>query len=286
MFACDPTPDPDSASGGTTYTNPVGPGLLMGDPYVLLHAGRYYLYGTTDPPVGFRCYTSDNLADWTEVGFAYRRKPDEWGDPPFWAPEVKCFKGRFYMTYSARDPGTDRLLTALAASDRPEGPYENLHAPWFDPGYSVIDADIFIDDDETPFLYFSRNGMQDGYSYGMIYGAPLKADLTGLAAEPILLMQAEQDWERINYAEKPLQRGPFRLKTGWRLLHDLLSQSHLSRWLRDRVCHGRASARPLDQEPPQPDRGNRPFHRLFRRWTQRDHGFAGRCRTLHHLPYA
>jgi hypothetical protein len=35
----------------------------------------------------------------------------------------------------------------------------DLHAPWFDFGYSAIDGHIFVDDDDDkPYLCFSRNG--------------------------------------------------------------------------------------------------------------------------------
>ncbi len=184
----------------------------MGDPFVLKHEGHYYLFGTTDPGMGFRCYTSTNLVDWQEHGFAYRRDETSWGAPPYWAPEVVPYQGKFYMTYSAGHPERGRLLTALAVSDRPEGPYQDLHAPWFDQGCSAIDAHIFVDDDGQPYVFFSKNGMQDGYSFGIIYGAQLQPGLSSLATEPVVLLEASQEWERINYAENRANEGPFVLK--------------------------------------------------------------------------
>ena len=86
-------------------------------------------------------------------------------------------------------------------SDRPEGPYKDLYAPWFDPGYSVIDADIFVDTDGTPYLYFSRNGSQNGYSYGIVYGVKLTRDLAKPVGDPVKLLEASQPWERINWAD-------------------------------------------------------------------------------------
>jgi len=200
----------------TTYTNPVGDSLFMGDPFVLRHEGRYYLFGTTDSNDGFRCYTSANLVEWETAGFAYRKNDDTWAQSLFWAPEVEYYGGRFFMTYSARDRATGRLLTALAVSERPEGPYQDLYAPWFDQGYSAIDAHIFVDDDGQPYLYFSRNGAQDGYSFGIIYGAALQRDLSGLVNEPVLLMEAEQEWEKIHYDVNRCNEGPFVLKKNGR----------------------------------------------------------------------
>lgn len=49
-----------------TYTNPVGGSVNMGDPFVLEHGSRYYLFGTTDPGEGFRCFTSHALVGWEE----------------------------------------------------------------------------------------------------------------------------------------------------------------------------------------------------------------------------
>lgn len=97
-------------------------------------------------------------------------------------------------------------------SDRPEGPYKDLYAPWFDPGYSVIDADIFVDTDATPYLYFSRNGSQDGYSYGIVYGVKLTRDLAKLVGEPVKLLEASQPWERINWADNRCSEGPTVIK--------------------------------------------------------------------------
>ncbi len=208
------------APAADTYTNPVGnKPVVIGDPFVLQHAGKYYLFGTNAPD-GFRVSVSTDLVHWTDAGYAWRKTADSWSDPPYWAPEVKYYQGKFYMTYSGRVRGSKpaRLLTALAVSDRPEGPYKDLHAPWFDPGYSVIDADIFVDTDGTPYLYFSRNGSQDGYSYGIVYGVKLTRDLAKLVGEPVKLLEASQPWERINWADNRCNEGPTVLKHNGRYL--------------------------------------------------------------------
>ena len=50
----EPAVDTPAAAGRDTYTNPVGEGLLMGDPFVARYGGTYYLTGTTDAGKGFR----------------------------------------------------------------------------------------------------------------------------------------------------------------------------------------------------------------------------------------
>jgi beta-xylosidase len=152
----------------------------LGDPFVLLHEGRYYLFGTTSSNEGFQYYTSHDLVHWTPGGWALRKTEDSWAEAAFWAPEVEFYRGRFYMTYSGWVRGVKpaRLLTALAVSDRPEGPYRDLHAPWFDDGQSAIDSHLFVDSGDVPYLFYSRNGQKDGYSHGVIYAVTLARDLS------------------------------------------------------------------------------------------------------------
>ena len=198
-----------------TYTNPVGETPIhMGDPFVLQHGGRYYLFGTNASNEGFKCWESTDLVHWTPKGWAYQETDDSWAKSHYWAPEVKEYRGKFYMTYSAmpKKAETPRLLIALAVSDKPEGPYKDLHAPWFDFGYSAIDGHIFVDDDGKPYLYFSRNGVQDGYSFGIIYGVALADDLSKPVGEAVKLMEADQPWEKVRYAENRCNEGAFVLK--------------------------------------------------------------------------
>lgn len=200
----------ETASSEATYTNPVGERPIhMGDPFVLRHDGGYTLFGTNAPYRGFRCYTSKDLVHWQPAGWAYRETPDSWADADYWAPEVKEYRGKYYMTYSALNKASDarRLLIALAVSDKPEGPYRDLYAPWFDFGFPAIDGHIFVDDDGKPYLYFSRNGFQDGYSFGILYGVALADDLSGPIGKPVKLMEADQPWEKVRYAENRCNEG-------------------------------------------------------------------------------
>jgi beta-xylosidase len=208
-------PAPTSAGRADTYTNPVGAAPIhMGDPFAFWHAGRYYLIGTTAPDEGFHCYESTDLAHWQLKGWAWRQSPDGWTADCLWAPEVKYHQGRFYLTYSGHVRGSPpgHLLMALAVSDTPAGPYRDLHAPWFDPGYSTIDGHLFVDDDGRPYLYFSRNGEQDGTSFGANYGVELAPDLSEPVGTPLLLIEASQPWERVNWTENRCNEGPTVLK--------------------------------------------------------------------------
>ena len=49
----------------TFYQNPVCEGA---DPFVLLYEGTYYLYSTNSAD-GYRVFTSDDMATWTDRGY-------------------------------------------------------------------------------------------------------------------------------------------------------------------------------------------------------------------------
>ena len=203
-----------------TYTTPLktvdGDTIYIADPFVYRHDGIYYMTGTTSNDPDFDYYTSPDLINWTFGGSLYRRPDNHFDKDCFWAPEVKYYQGKFYMTYSCHDPVGGLLLTCLAVSDTPEGPFTDLYTPWFAPEYSAIDCHIFVDNDknQTPYLFYSCNGHRDGYAFGEIYAAKLKTDLSGFDSEPILISQASQPWELIRSDINRCNEGPFVLKHG------------------------------------------------------------------------
>jgi beta-xylosidase len=115
---------------------------------------------------------------------------------------VVRYRGRFYMVYSCE--GRDReagFRLCLAASDRPEGPFTDVHAPWLDTGWSCIDADLFVDEDGTPYLSFDKVGVvrePERYMYGMIYAVRLSDDLSRATTQPVLCAQSDQPWEEMD----------------------------------------------------------------------------------------
>lgn len=116
----------------------------IGDPYILRHDGKYYLYcSTKDGRAGIKGWSSEDLIHWTPEGLVTE-------DPittSAYAPEVVYWNGFFYMYTSPAGNGHYVLR-----SDRPTGPFEvqteNL-------GLS-IDGSVFIDDDGQ--WYFTHAG--------------------------------------------------------------------------------------------------------------------------------
>ena len=66
--------------------------VLLGDPFIMLHDGTYYAYGT-HADEGIEVYTSDDLKTWKYKGMALQKK-DVWADRWFWAPEVYEVNGK------------------------------------------------------------------------------------------------------------------------------------------------------------------------------------------------
>ncbi len=185
---------------GPTWTNPVSDSIYMGDPFILQHKGMYYLYGTTSSGTGFKCWSSNDLTTWKYEGFAYKETDKTWGEGNYWAPEVYFHNGLFYLAYSCngKDTTNKRMLLCLAKSNSPTGPFTDLHAPWFDPGYSCIDAHIFFDDDGRIYLYYDKVGYEgqwpDGHLFGYIFCRELGAGMMPVS-DPVFCSKAEQDWE-------------------------------------------------------------------------------------------
>ena len=174
-----------------TYSNPLN--VVFGDPFVL-HAsdGRFYMYGTTANLDGFKVYSSDNLADWNDEGQVYRgATPDSWTIDCFWAPEVYERNGKYYMFFSSNwkeNPANEleNFKIGVAVDDKPTGPFREMYdRPVFDPGYPVIDANLWFDDENGKvYLYYSR----------CCYKHPVESEIAVQARERGLFREIEESW--------------------------------------------------------------------------------------------
>ncbi|HXG47413.1 MAG TPA: glycoside hydrolase family 43 protein [Methylomirabilota bacterium] len=199
VFLSDADAQPGTARGGKTYRNPIIERIGPADPHVLRHAGRYYLYPTTDGK-GYDVFVSDDLVHWEQ-------KPKCFIDPRggAWAPDVFHHAkgdGRFYLYYTvSRQAGAGGLnkVIGVAVADGPLGPFQdrgNL-------ADSAIDAHLFQDDDGALYLYYVN--LAGGFK---IMVQPMADPLTkrGEAREVI---RPTVDWEQKKGA---VTEGPWMLK--------------------------------------------------------------------------
>lgn len=185
----------------------------IGDPFILLHDGTYYMYATSAPD-GFLYFKSDNLIDWENCGYAY--KGGKYGEKDYWAPEVYERNGKFYMIFTARWKEKHSLRIFVAVSDSPEGPFvDYTDGPLFDFGYAAIDATLFKDDDGKDYLYFVRDCSEqiiDGVHTSSIYVCEISEDLRTLLGEPTMISIPDAAWEKKISSEWRWNEGPCVLK--------------------------------------------------------------------------
>lgn len=161
------------------------------DPFVLLHKGQYYLYGTRSETCwgeadGFDCYVSRDRENWEGPVEIFHRPEGFWADRAYWAPECIFYDGAFF------------LITTLGAADRKKGIYAlystlplGPFVPWGEqltpPDWSCIDGTVYIED-RKPYLIFSHSFEDD--PRGDMCLVELKPDLTGPAGEAVTLFSA------------------------------------------------------------------------------------------------
>lgn len=213
------------------FDNPLP--VEFGDPYILRASdGMYYMVGTGGISDGFKMYSSADLQDWHDEGRIYQGNTDSsWCVANFWAPELYEHEGKFYLFYSAdwRENPTNELENfriGVAVSDQPTGPYTDLYnRPIFDPGYPIIDANLWFEDDRV-YLYYSRacykhpveseladwarsEGLFDEIEESWIYGVEMKPDFSGVIGEPQLLLRppVSMDDEQAEWESRSVTSG-------------------------------------------------------------------------------
>ena len=225
------------ASTNALYQNPLN--VAFGDPYVMFDpaSDKYFMYGTGGVKDGFLTYSSDDLVSWKKEGRVFQgNTSDSWGIDHFWAPEVYSHNGKYYMFYSAqwRDNPTNELENfriGVAVSDKPTGPFRDLSTkPLFDPGYPIIDANVYFEPGGRMYLYYSRccykhaveseiadwarkQDLYEEIEESWVYGVELKPDFSGVIGEPRLLLRPpvsmndrQSAWESRSVTSKEVNR--------------------------------------------------------------------------------
>jgi beta-xylosidase len=208
------------------YHNPLK--VALADPYVLYDAASktYYMYGTGGAKDGFVTYSSADLVNWKNEGQVFwGNTKGSWGISAFWAPEVYSYNGKYYMFYSAQwrqNPLNDaeNFKIGIAVSNSPKGSFKVLsNKPLFDPGYPIIDANVFFDTNGKIYLYYSRccykhavkseiadlvikKGMYKKVEESWVYGVEIKPDFSGVVGKPVMILRPpvklsdkQSEWE-------------------------------------------------------------------------------------------
>jgi len=164
------------------------------DPFVLVHEGKYYMYGTRCNPKynektfrGFDVYVSDDLEHWTEPKSVFEAYDGFEGTKDFWAPEVHVYNGRFYMFASFKSDAIPRWCQILV-SDTPDGFFE-VHSEKITPSaWECLDGTLYVENN-TPYMVFCHEWLQ--VINGEVCAVELEQDLTKAKGQPFVLWRAK-----------------------------------------------------------------------------------------------
>jgi len=128
----------------------------------------------------------------------------------------------YYSAHWKENPKNDleNYRVGVAVADNPLGPFKDLTGkPIFDPGYPIIDANVFRDTDHRNYLFYSRccyehpveseiaDWAKKKFGYknieeSWVYGVELDSSMTKVIGSPVLLMRppatmqdAQSEWE-------------------------------------------------------------------------------------------
>jgi beta-xylosidase len=166
--------------------NPIVPGYYA-DPSLVQFEGKHYLYATLDPwgDKTLGCWESADFKNWTYRILNWPTKaacksPTS-GGAAVWAPSVvRAKNGQFFMYVSVGNE------VWVGTAEHPLGPWRDAHGgrplvnSKFRPGFHMIDAEAFVDDDGTGWLYW---GSGHGWKNGKCWAVRLKADMVTFDGE-------------------------------------------------------------------------------------------------------
>jgi GH43 family beta-xylosidase len=219
------------------FTNPVisdGGSRDHGDPFVLRHLDRYYLFHTTDDgDSGISVHESADLVHWTFSGYALEPGPrGHWAETDLWAPEVLHRHGTFYMYVAGTRMGDDGegveslRRQGLARSSSPLGPYVLDPEPLVHDVWS-IDGHPFEDEDGSLWLFYNvRTGgtrFRGKPGSGTVVDRLVAPDR--LEGDPVPVAFPSEDWEGRADREAYWNEGSWVLKRRGQY-HHLYSGGH------------------------------------------------------------
>lgn len=168
------------------------------DPYILVHGGMYYMYGTRSATCweladGFDCYKSKNLEEWEGPIEIFHKPEGFFADRNYWAPECYFYQDSFYLvtTFGSKE---QKKGIYILKSRSPEGPFQLWSGRITPDNWSCIDGMLYFEKD-TPYLIFSHS-FEDTPDGDMCL-LELDPELKRAVSEPVVLFSAaEADWAR------------------------------------------------------------------------------------------
>ena len=191
------------------------------DPFVLVHEGAYYLYGTRGatcwgPADGFDVYVSRDLENWDGPHVCFHNDGSFWADRNYWAPEIYHYGNAFYMFASFKKDGV-RRGTAILKADSPMGPFRPHSDGCVTPrDWECLDGTLYVSKAGVPYMVFCHEWVQAGD--GEVCAIELTPDLSAPVGEPRLLFHAsDAAWCKVMHHSSGIEGcvtdGPFFWRT-------------------------------------------------------------------------
>lgn len=184
--------------------------ILIRDPFVLVHDGKYYMYGTGLKWGGYGCVVSEDLEHWTEPEWVFQAPEGFDGVGDWWAPECHNYNGSFYLFASYRSAASGKRGTAVFKSDSPLGPFVLISDGHITPKQrDCIDGTLYVDENGQPWIVYVGEWTSNEDHIGDMYTAMLSDDLSCIISEPVLLFRGtDAKWTKGKFTD-----GPFVYKT-------------------------------------------------------------------------
>ena len=166
------------------------------DPFVLVHDGHYYLYGTRAKTCwgkadGFDCYVGTDLENWEGPFEVFHRPEGFWADKNYWAPEVHFYEGAFYMFATFNSEAIERKGTMILKADNPLGPFVLHSEGKITPDeWNCLDGTLYVSPKGIPYMVFCHEWQDIGD--GAVCCVELTKDLKRPAGDVRTLFTASQ----------------------------------------------------------------------------------------------
>jgi len=182
------------------------------DPYVVLHEGMYYLYGSSGyTGRSFSMFKCDSLdGDWEGPFMVCNEEIMGFTSANFWAPEVHQYRGNFYLFGTFLQPGTNLHGTYIMKSESgtPEGPFlPHSRGPITPTEWCCLDGTLYVSPEGKPYMVFCHEWTQ--IQKGTICAVALSEDLSEAAGEPFLIIRAEDSFWTHPRENMMVTDGPF-----------------------------------------------------------------------------
>ena len=144
--------------------NPIIQTKYTADPAPMVHNNTFYVYtghDQADKANGWfnmkewRCYSSTDMSNWTDLGSPMNLKTFSWGNVDAWASQCVYRNGKFYW-YACIRLEKDRFGIGVAVSERPEGAFVDAIGKPLIAGDSYLDPTVYVDDDGQAYMYFGN----------------------------------------------------------------------------------------------------------------------------------